>query len=138
MSVLPIKDWTSGNTFKPRLLVQVEAPPAEVLGVLAGAFGRHHYRVRDESAGGFKATYIDWFGFAAGLITITDISTDRTVVTVRATPDGSGVHLQIDARGKTEGRKPRTRARDALNAAFAELAGRGVQVVVSPWQKQTD
>ena len=136
MTPVEVADWTKeGQSFTPQMTATLTVPVPDALALVSHALTTQGFKVKDATAAGFRASWIDKWGLL-GLATITDVDLKRTRLAVTAAPAAGGTTLTITVEKGGEHRAGRRKGRDALTAAFQDAQRRGVEVTTTPWAKR--
>ena len=132
---IEVADWLDGRTFSPRMTATLGLPSPDALALVSGALTSQGFRIKDATATGFRASWMDRTGWL-GAALATDWDFRRTRLAVTASPSGvGGTTLTIAVEKGSEHRAGRRKGREALTAAFQDAQRRGVPVTTTPWEK---
>ncbi len=118
-----IADWTTAQTFHPRLTI-TSGDAAAVVAALRQEFERVGYKAQESSTTHTRLRHHDWFAIVSG-------KWERTEV-VLSPGDGS---VLVEVTKGAENRTGRKKGQQALNAAVAALSTQGTDLTVSEWHK---
>ncbi|WP_121251224.1 hypothetical protein [Nocardioides ferulae] len=127
MSEPEVPGWNRYRDWHQQLDLATSAPTTEALAVLSASLAASRFTIKDATASGFVAKYVDWLAVLAQRL-------DWTTLRVQAEPRPGGALATVAVVAGGEHRSGQRRAAQGLSAAARELAHRGHAVQVGDWR----
>lgn len=122
-----IGGWDRRHAGTPRLVIRTTAPATEALDACAAGLQRERFKVKDRSAGQFRARFVDWLDVASGVL-------NQTTIEARADTGGTEAQVVLTVVAGEEYRRAPRRAALGLTSAVQELRRRGYDATPGAWE----
>lgn len=121
------------QSFHPQMSCESQAAASVILDALARGLQGVGYKMKRQSATGFRVRYHSWLRMGIDLATMAGASAERTTLDVDASSAGAATVATVRVAGGFEHWHSRDLAAEGLTVALRELRNSGHEVAVTPW-----